>query len=126
MALTNAGRDHIAAAINGEAPTPFDAAHAFIGAGDTATAFDAAQTDLAAPTNKLRKGMDATYPQRTGNLLTLRATFGLTEANWAWAEWAVFNAAAAGTMLSRKVEALGTKAGTQSWQITVQLSVVAA
>jgi hypothetical protein len=126
MALTNAGRDHIAKALNGEAPTPFNTANAFIGAGDTNTAFDSAQTDLAAPANKLRKGMDPTYPQRTDNVLTLRATFGLAEANWDWKEWAVFNAAAAGTMLSRKVEALGVKAATQSWQITVALTVTAA
>jgi hypothetical protein len=126
MALSNAGRNHIAAAIAGEAPTPFDHTDAYLGVGDSTDAFDAADTNLQAATNKKRVGMDETYPQRTDNVLTLRATFGLTDANFAWAEWGVFNAATAGTMLSRKVEALGTKPDTQTWQLTVVLTVTAA
>jgi hypothetical protein len=123
MPLENAGRDHIAAALKGEVPTPFNAANAYIGAGDSGDAFDATDTDLQAPTNKLRKGMDSTYPQRTVNVLTLRATFGTSEANWAWKEWGVFNAVSSGTMLCRKVEALGIKVNTQSWEITVEVTV---
>ena len=126
MGLTNAGRDLIAADIIGEAITEFDNANAHIGVGDSATAFAAAQTDLQAGVNKFRQAMDATYPQRAGNVLTFRSTFGTGDANFAWEEWAVFNAAAAGTMLNRKVEALGTKANTQSWQFTVTLTVTAA
>ena len=123
--LTNAGRDLIAADIIGEAVTEFNNANAHIGVGDSTTAFAVAQTDLQAATNKLRKAMDATYPTRSGNVLTFRSTFATSEANFAWQEWAVFNAAAAGTMLNRKVESLGTKFSTQSWQITVTNTVTA-
>lgn len=123
--LTNAGRDVIAAMIIGESTTDFTNANANIGVGDSITAFAVTQTDLQAATNKLRKAMDATYPTRSGNVLTFRSTFTTAEANFAWQEWAVFNAATAGTMLNRKVESLGTKASTQSWQITVTNTVTA-
>lgn len=123
--LTNAGRDVIAAMIIGESTTDFTNANATIGVGDSTTAFAVTQTDLQAATNKLRKAMDATYPTRATNVLTFRSTFTTAEANFAWQEWAVFNAASAGTMLNRKVESLGTKASTQSWQITVTNTVTA-
>jgi len=126
MALTNAGRDLIAADVIGEAVTEFNNANAHIGVGDSTTAFAASQTDLQAATNKLRKSMDATYPTRSTNVLTFRATFATGEANFAWQEWAVFNASSAGTMLNRKVESLGTKTSAQSWQITATLTVTAA
>lgn len=126
MALTNAGRDHIAQDLIGEAVTAFNAANAFIGVGDSASAFAAAQTDLQAATNKLRKGMEASYPSRATNVLSFRSLFSTAEANFAWNEWGVFNASTAGTMLSRKVESLGTKTSAQSWQLTVDLTITAA
>ena len=123
MAMTTVGRDYIAQALVGEAFTAFNNANARIGVGDSSIAFAAGQTDLQAPANKLRKAMDATYPQRAANVLTFRATFGTAEANFAWNEWGVFNAAAAGQMLNRKVEALGTKTSAQTWQLTVNLTL---
>ncbi len=126
MALTNAGRDFIATDIVGESVTEFNNANAYIGVGDSTTAFAATQTDLQAATNKLRKAMDATYPQRATNVLTFRSTFATGDANFAWQEWATFNASSAGTMLNRKVESLGTKTSAQSWQMTVTLTITAA
>lgn len=123
MALTNAGRNHITQAVAGEAVTAFNNANAYIGVGDSATAFAAAQTDLQAASNKLRKAMDATYPQRATNVLTFRSTFATGEANFAWQEWGVFNGSSGGTMLNRKVESLGTKTSAQSWQMTVDLTI---
>jgi hypothetical protein len=126
MALTNAARDLIAQALIGEAFTSFANANARIGVGDSSAAFGAAQTDLQASTNKLRKAMEAAYPTRTGNALTFRSIFGTSEGNFAWNEWGVFNAASAGTMLNRIVASLGTKTSAQSWQFTVTVTVVAA
>lgn len=126
MGLTTAGRDLISAMLIGEATTDFTNANARLGVGDSAAAFAAGQVDLQAAANKFRKGMDATYPQRAGNVLTFRSTYAVGEANFPWNEWGVFNAAAAGVMLNRKVEALGTKANTQSWQLTVTVTVQAA
>ena len=119
MGMTNAFRDFIAADVIGEAVTEFSNANAYIGVGDSVTAFAATQTDLQAATNKLRKAMDATYPTRAANVLTFKSTFTTAEANFAWAEWGVFNASTAGTMMNRKVEALGTKTSAQSWAFTV-------
>lgn len=126
MALTNAGRDHIATTLVGEAVTAFNNANAHIGVGDSTVAFAASQTDLQAATNKLRKPQATGYPQRTANVLTLRSTFGTSEANFAWEEWAVFNALSTGTMLSRKVQSLGTKLNTQTWELTATLTLAAA
>ena len=100
----------------------FNNANTYIGVGDSTTAFSAAQTDLQAATNKLRKAMDATYPSGGSNVITFRSTFATTDANFAWQEWGIFNASSGGTMLSRKVESLGTKTSAQTWQFTVTLT----
>ncbi len=127
MGMTNAGATFVAnAIINNGSPVFYTNANAYIGVGDSSTAFAASQTDLQAASNKLRKAMDATYPTIASNVLTFRSTFATSDANWAWQEWATFNASSSGTMLQRKVESLGTKTSAQSWQITVDLTITAA
>ena len=127
MAITNAGAILAASAIVGDGGiTVLNNANAYLGVGDSTTAFSAAHTDLQAASNKLRVGMDATYPQRSSNVLTLRSTFTTGQANYAWAEWGVFNASSGSTMFSRKVEALGTKTSAQSWVLTATITVAAA
>ena len=126
MPLVDSGRNHLVQAGIGAAVTPFNNANSYIGVGDSTTAHAAGQTDLVAATNKLRKAMDATYPSGAANVITFRSTFGTGDANFAWQEWGVFNAAAAGTMLNRKVESLGTKTNTQTWQFTVTLTFTTA
>jgi hypothetical protein len=125
MALTTAGVTYMAQAAFGTNPTPFNGTNARIGVGDSTTVFSAAHTDLQAATNKFRKIVDSA-PTGGSNVLTLVATFATGEANFAWQEWGVFNASSAGTMLNRKVESLGTKPGTQTWQFTVTLTFAAA
>ena len=110
----------------GAGVTAFNNANAYIGVGDSTTAFAVGQTDLQAASNKLRKAMDATYPSGGSNVITFRSTFATGDANFAWQEWAVFNASSAGTMLNRKVESLGTKTNTQTWQFTVTLTFTTA
>jgi hypothetical protein len=121
MALTTAYRNHLVQATIGGAVTAFSNANAYIGVGDSTTAFAQAQIDLQAATNKFRKAMDATYPTAVADTLTFRSTFGTADANFAWQEWGVFNASTSGTMLNRKVESLGTKTNTQTWQFTVTI-----
>jgi hypothetical protein len=125
MALTNAYRDYMASLSVGTG-TAFNNANAYIGVGDSTTAFAASQTDLQAATNKMRKALDASYPTVATNVMTFRSTFATTDANWAWQEWGVFNASSGGTMMSRKVESLGTKTSAQSWQITVTITLAVA
>lgn len=126
MALTTAGRNFIAQAIINDSPTFFTNSNAYIGVGDSTTAFSAAHTDLQAATNKVRVGMEATFPTRTDNALTFKSSFGSAVGNFAWQEWGVFNASSGGVMLNRKVESLGTKASGSTWVLTVTLTIVAA
>lgn len=115
--------------IGGTSVTAFDSANAYLGVGDSNTAASAEDTDLKATTNKLRKGMDATYPQHTDGTvagsasIVFRATFGTEDANFGWEEWGLFNAESGGRMLNRKVESLGTKTASASWVLTVTLTL---
>lgn len=122
MPGTNAYRNLVTAGAVAGTLTAYSNANAHLGVGDSASAFAATQTDLQAATNKLRRPMDATYPQVATNLLTARASFGTAEANFAWNEWGLFNAASGGTMMNRKVESLGTKTAAQAWQLTVTIT----
>lgn len=121
--LVTAGIQLLEDLLIGAAGTNFSNANARIGVGDSAAAAAVGQTDLQAATNKLRKAMDATFPSRASTTVSWKSSFATTEANYVWNEWAVFNAAAAGTMLNRKVEALGTKAsGTWTLETAVVIS----
>ena len=126
MPLVDSGRNHMVQATIGAAVTAFNNANAHLGVGDSSTAHAAGQTDLQAASNKLRKAMDATYPSGAANVITFRSTFGTGDANWAWNEWGTFNASSGGTMLNRKVESLGTKTSTQTWQFTTTLTFTTA
>jgi len=104
------GADHI-----------FDNTHAQIGVGDSNTAADATQTDLQAATNKTYKGMESGYPTSTSQKATFKASFGSSEANYAWEEWVVKQSTSA-ICLNRKVESLGTKS-TGTWTLEVEISL---
>lgn len=121
MPITNAGRDYIADAIHGTATPAFNAGNSYIGVGASTTAFAASQTDLI--TTPTRKIVDGAPTQPASNTMRWVATFATGDANIAWQEWGVFNAAAAGTMLNRKVESLGTKTSAQTWQFTVDVTI---
>ena len=121
--LTNAGINELWTLVCGTGGTQFDNSNAYIGVGDSSTAFDATQTDLQG-TNKLRKGMESGYPTYgTGQKATWKASFGGSEANWSWQEFAVFNAGSGGTMLNRKVSDQGTKTSGQTWVVTLEISL---
>ena len=121
--LTTAGATALLTLLTGGGGTAFNNANSYLGVGDSTTAAAVGQTDLQAATNKLRKAMDAGYPQVAAGTVIWRATFGTSDANWAWQEWGVFNAAAAGTMLNRKVTSLGTKTSAATWQLTVTVTI---
>ena len=121
MALTNAFRDYIASTITSTGAA-FANATAHIGVGNGTTAFAATQTDLTGA-SKTRKAMDATYPTVSGGTMTFRSTFATGDANFAWEEWGVFSAATGGTMMNRVVQANGTKANTETKQVTVTITL---
>lgn len=114
--------------IGAEAGTePFNNANAVTHVGDGTGAFAATQVDMQG-TNKATATMDASYPTIATNVLTFRSTFGTSVANFAWQEWGIKNTAslATGSLLNRKVESLGTKTAAQSWQLTTDITVLAA
>jgi hypothetical protein len=116
--LTTAGATFLAAATINDSPTFFSSGvNAYLGVGDSSTAFSVGQTDLQAASNKTRKVATVT---RGGLALTFTASFGTSDANYEWVETGIFNASSGSTMLSRKVESptLGTKTSAQVWQLT--------
>lgn len=122
MALVNAFRDYVATKVTAGTGTNFDNSNAYIGVGNGTTAFAASQTDLVGA-SKTRKAMDATYPQVAANVITFRSTFGTSDANYAWEEWAIFNASTSGTMMNRVVASNGTKAGTETKVVTATITL---
>jgi hypothetical protein len=107
----------------GAGGTAFNNANTYLGIGDSTTAAAIGQTDLQAASNKVRQAMDATYPQVAGNVVTFRATFGTGAGNFSIQEQGTFNAAAAGTMLNRKVSDLGTKTSASTLQLTMTITI---
>ncbi len=115
----------------GQALTFFNNTQAAIGVGDSTTAEAGTHTNLQAATNKLRKGMNATFPTHTDGTVSgaasivFQATFATAEANFAWQELGVFNSVtdATGRMLNRKVQSLGTKTSASSWQVSATLTI---
>jgi hypothetical protein len=81
--------------------TAFNNANAYIGIGDSSAATAVGQTDLQAASNKTRVAMDATFPNRSGQVMTFKSTFGTGVANYAWNEIGLFNASSVGSMFSR-------------------------
>lgn len=122
--LVNTGINELEKLLTGTgSPTAFNAANAYLGAGDSTTAASASQTDLQAASNKLRKAMDATYPLQATQVMTWKSTFATGDANYSWQEWAIFNASSSGIMLSRKVTDMGTKTSAASWALTVTVTI---
>jgi hypothetical protein len=105
----------------------FNNANSYLGVGDSTTAFSAAHTDLQAASNKLFKAMDATYPSVAAQTVSWRATFGTTEANFAWEEIGVKNGSGAISatvkLLNRRVATAGTKAAGSTWTLTLTITV---
>lgn len=100
-------------------PTEWDNTNARIGVGDDATAPVATQTGLLAATNKLWKAMNAGYPQKSGQQSIFQSDFIDGEAEYAWLEETIVNAADdAGKNLCRQNTNLGTKPSGQTWRLT--------
>jgi hypothetical protein len=129
MALTTAGAQFIAKAITGlNSPVlfsmPVSGVGYHLGVGDSATAFAIGQTDLQAASNKLRVAV--TSVNESGGVITAIASFGTSQANFAWEEWGSFNNVSGSTMYQRKVDSLGTKTSAQVWTLTATLTHAAA
>lgn len=120
MALTTLGKARIAALLNDEAVTPFSTATTYVGVGDGADAFDAADTDLqGASTARVA----VTSVNRSGAVLTIVAVFDAATALFAWNEFGLFDAASGGLMLSRDLIVDGGTKGASVMTFTITCSV---
>jgi len=120
--LLNTGIDEMWDLITGGSANHFSNSDAQVGVGDSTTTANATQTDLQAATNKTYKGMESGYPTSTDQKATFKASFGDSEANYAWNEWVV-KQSSSGKCLNRKVESLGTKSsGTWTLEVSINLS----
>ena len=123
--LLNEGINELLTLACSSSGTKFDTTNAYLGVGDSATAFDAAQTGLQAVTNKTYKAMDSGYPTYgTDQKVTFKSTFTGSDANFDWNEFTVANGNSDSSKnLNRKVSAEGTKASGQIWELTLEISV---
>lgn len=108
--------------IVGAGGNAYNNANARIGIGDSATAEDEAQTGLQAATNKFWKAMAATYPQHAvDKKCTFRSVFANGEAEFAWNEVTIVNAADdTGQNMLRIVSAKGTKPAGEEWTAEIE------
>jgi hypothetical protein len=122
--LVNAGINEMWNALTGDGGTAYDNANAYLGVGDSDDAATASQTDLQAAVNKNREGMNDGYPTYgTDQKITFQSDFDGDTANYAWNEFAAFNASTAGTMLNRKVEDEGEKTAGQTWRLSLEITL---
>lgn len=73
--------------------------------------------------NRTRKPMVSTFPSRVSQQINFQSSFGAAEANYAWAEWGLFKAPPTPVMISRRVQALGTKVTPNVWTLTAHLAL---
>jgi hypothetical protein len=118
MGMTDVGRRLMLDLLIGAGGTSYAQANAYLGVGTSTTAFAAGQTALQA--GEVREACDSV--SRSTDTITAVAAFETGDANQAWEEVGLFNAAAAGTMLSRVVSSLGTKVS-GTWTLTYTLAV---
>jgi hypothetical protein len=70
------------------AGVPLDNAHAYMGVGESSTAFAPSQTDLQASANKVRRPMDGALPYLSSSqTIAFSAMFAKTKANFTRREW---------------------------------------
>lgn len=119
-AMVDVGINALLLLLVGGGGTAFNNANAFLGVGSSTTVWNTTQTALI--TQLARSGMVTSYPTTGTKKQTFKSDFAGSTGDGAWQEWGIFNASTAGTMLSRKVESLGTKSG-GTWTLTVDFSL---
>lgn len=132
--LTTVGLNRITSRLI-NADQVWDNTHVGLAVGNSSTAEVIGDADLAGA-SKFYNAMDATYPQQSNGVLTFKGTYGTSDANFAWNEYAVVvpNTSTAFTdnattlqasyvILNRKTATLGTKASGASWVFTVTITI---
>lgn len=121
------GANEMLKLITGQGGTQFSEANSYIYVGTNNTAESSSQTGvIATDSNRASAAMDSGYPSVDGRQMVYRATFGDSQANFAWREVAITNGTGVGSIaMNRKVANLGTKE-TGTWTVQVTVSLVSA
>lgn len=138
MPLTQNMRDLFAKFTTTEDSTSarFGSTGAWIWVGSSTGAFLSSQNGLLTTSTDPDRAqpMDSGYPKRNdgtestaANILAYRGTWTTSEANFPWEEILIKNSSATSTAtgdaMNRFLSSLGTKANTQSWQLTVKNTI---
>jgi hypothetical protein len=137
--LVNAGIGRLEDLLIGVASiAAYTNATARLGTGNGSTAAAATDTDLSAAagaSNRWFNAMDATFPSRSGQTLTFKATFASGDGNYAWNEWGIdgggassavvgTNGSSTAALLNHKSgAALGTKVSGAIWAFTATVVI---
>lgn len=130
--LANAGINRLEDLLIGAGGQAYDNTHCALLVGDTNTAATAADTDLNATvnaSNRYAQVMDSTFPSRSSQTLSFKATYTTGNANFAWAEWGIAGntssgaSAATAPLLNHKVTSLLTKTSAVSAAFTVTVVI---
>ncbi|WP_436759346.1 hypothetical protein [Streptosporangium sp. V21-05] len=131
---TTAGLTRLTSLLTAGGGQAIVATSARIGVGNGVGTAAVGDTDLSASagsSNRWFQILDATYPQVSGGVLTLKATFGGSDANHAWNEFGVdigaptvtSGATVNATLFNHKTSiAQGSKANGQTWAATANIS----
>lgn len=116
--------------------TALNNANSYLGVGDTSTAAAATDTDFGAAagaTHRFLRAMNATYPSRSGQVITLQSDFPGTDAAFHWQEWGASIGASSASgdgftvptlLVNHKITDLGTKPGTSAtWTLTATITL---
>lgn len=107
--LVNEGINEMWKLVCGTGGTQYNNSNARLIVGTGTGTADPSDTE-ATFTNGVKKAMDTSYPTYgTNQKATWKATYGPNDANQAWNEFGVLNAATSGKLMNRKVSAQGTK-----------------
>jgi hypothetical protein len=127
--LTTVGLNRLTNLLIGGGAQSLTATAVRLGVGDDATAAAVTDNDLSTTTNQYYRVMDSTYPTQANDVVTFKATFGTSDANFAWNCWGIDvgtpTVTSSGTvsalLFNRKVASLGTKSS-GTWTLTTTVT----
>ncbi len=122
-ALVNEGINDMWKLICGSGGVQFSNALANLIVGTGSGAANAADNE-ATFTAGVKKTMESGFPTYgTSQKATWKSVYASGDANQAWNEFGVLNAASSGELMNRKVSAQGTKTAGQSWELSLEITL---
>ncbi len=121
--LTNEGINEMWTLIAGTGGALFNNANANLIVGTGSGAADPTD-DESTFTAGVKKTMESGFPTYgTSEKAIWKSSYGSSDANQAWNEFGVLNAASSGDLMNRKVSSQGTKTAGQTWELTLEITL---